>query len=1252
MTKLFSDVHTAVMSDKQISENVLVKNMFENFAVRYPSITESNIEKAMTDLGSGLSGINEYLKSETITTQMKAISDEKSKLRVNMPGAVIAKMYEEFNLAAELESMKEAKAYSNPAMKTYVDGLLYSMKFKNLPSMVYLPSYVKAMEAFIYDDKVKESVDKVNLYIQNNRKKLIMLETIYKLDLVSGGFYKSVTESLKRLVADGEMRSANIKTKLGASAENTAMVREMLSNLRTLEATAMNNTFGIIEGNSGVKVYEYMGPVLKTEDSIITLIGNSFVEITEASEEEFLQMGEEPEFENEPERGPDLDDKPAGDSGIEVIGDMSGDAHVDDLPGDGETVMDLINKPEGPIGDITGVETGCEPNCDGKRKVIKIRISIPESKYSKRIEPINGYAVGFLKNEYMKENHPEFVELVKNYAGMGFVRNNEGATAKLGKISISFKLDETGKMFAYLNNKKIEDMADMNVDDMFVMENLETKKSALNVFKNLGSIMCVDFLKTFVAEGKTASVINLEGKYIVYSQVEENKSNLYMFDNVQLYTFIKESFKYDMRDVFSVSISEAESKWKALDAKRSSILEQISEGENSLVTLDKTAKELAGDNVSLEKLNTLRDKISGKITELKNNYILTENEMALLEDDGKKDLDGQNKTAIGDDVVTADGKQGIVAGNNDAGQVPVLDKGTNLVSNQPADQLKKPGEEAAIPNSTVAPDASNDPQAAKDDQANQEEATHPNSTGDVRGQATNNPAGSVENTQSSNMPGAKFESVDLKKKYEPSKIDEVETPYYVDNDYKAKEASRKKQLGYLRGIVKEYDKTIKPSKLDNDIKLNGDDEELFIEIGQLFKNDLDAIRDAKDEELTDEYLGDAYQRIQTFMDKFGTSESLKLVLEAESGTKEKFAKMAADKAAKKDEPKDDKKKDAPKKDEPKKAEAPKKTDAPKAKGSVDFDQSGKEKVKGADTEFIQVSKQEWAEMMKKAFTEEMPKLETAVDVITKGAAKGLTNIGSNDKITIRVTEEDMKNSPEFQKLYASMEDVYIRLKGKNEEMRKEMDPILDKLGLKTVSDSLKDRTAHIGKYTLQLLAVKNHLDPKEVAKMIKPQLQQLVKEGTMLAKQSMEMSVVTDERAAQIVELATKYGTTTTNIVNWFRKSEAVYAELYAMEELNEEESNNSFTDFLHKIGSGSAKLMRDVWSVLKKMIDATKRILNGQKALEAESKTTDSMIEKFLAGPQVAAPAEPAAPAAPAQSTPAEPAAPAETAAPAQPVA
>ena len=54
------------------------------------------------------------------------------------------------------------------------------------------------------------------------------------------------------------------------------MVREMLNNLKAIEATAMGNTFGIIEGNNNVKVYEYLGPALKTEDSIIAVIGNSF----------------------------------------------------------------------------------------------------------------------------------------------------------------------------------------------------------------------------------------------------------------------------------------------------------------------------------------------------------------------------------------------------------------------------------------------------------------------------------------------------------------------------------------------------------------------------------------------------------------------------------------------------------------------------------------------------------------------------------------------------------------------------------------------------------------------------------------------------------------------------------------------------------------------------------------------------------------------------------------------------------------
>lgn len=1198
MTKLFNDVHTAIMSDKQISENILVKNLFENFAVKYPSISESNIEKAMTDLSEGLSGVNTYLKNETLNTQVVAITEAKSKLGTLMPGATIAKMYSEFNLVSELESMKESKAYSNPAMKTFVDGLLYNMKFKNLPSFVYLPNYLNAMEAFSYDTHVKESVDRINKYIANNRKKLIMLETVYKLDMIASNHYKALTENLKRLLVEGEYRSSNIKTKLGQVTETMPMVREMLANLKAIEAANVANTFSLIEGNNNnVKVYEYFGPALRTEDSIITLVGNSFVEITEAGDE-YFQFGEEPE-ENELTLENPLE-----------LGD-----EAQPLPGTGDPIITLINQPEEgesqeqedqPLADL-GVET----EGDDKMINIKICIPVPESKYNKRLAPINGYALGFLKTAYVKENHPAFFEFIKNYTGMGFTRNDSGVTAKLNKITIDFKTDEAGDIRAYFNGNKITDLSSINIDEAFVIEGIDMKKRALNVFQNLGNIFMVDFLKTFVSEGKTASVINLEGKYIVYSQIEENKSNLYAFNDIQLYTFIKESFKYDMRHVFNVSISEAETKWKTIDAKKSSILEQIQDGENALGLLDKTVNEFSGDQESQDKFTALREKITSKISELKNSLILTENEMAVLEDDGTQTAD----IKLGSPVVGHDGKEGIKASNDDGGTTHVLDKGANTLSAQKTEDVKPVGAEGdvKIDNNTTAPEA-NVNQIGDQGDLNQ------NSNGKEGVQATNNPSGAA-----GAMPESKSQH-----------IDEVETPYLVLDDPKQAKDAREKHLKYLRNIVKQHDAHVKPSELDNDIKnvekLDSNDGQTLIEVGQLFKKDLDAVRDSNDGDLTDEFLGDAYHTISAFMKKFGASESL--VNEAVATKKPEAKKDGKDKDVKPGKAED--KKPAKKEDKPDDKKSAKKED-------IDFKEAKPTKAGPPQEEEISISKKEHANMtaeLEKLRAELGQKVEaeaekkknevvSLVDVIKRFTNKSVSQ-DKKEKLQTTISLADIKKYPQLEKLYTLLETAYINSEPKVSgdtnisKARQELTPLIKDMGLEKMSDFLKDRTVKLGSYLLQFTAVMA-VDEKLAAVAMKPILEAMAKEIPSVAKMGMELSIV-NKYINELAQTALTHGVTGNNLLNMFRKEssvkigESLLSELYSMNFINEAETegantDNEFIQFLQKIGAGLSSMAGKAWGHVRRMIDSARKLVMHHKAILDQTKETDSLMNNFIGG-------------------------------------
>jgi hypothetical protein len=276
MVKYYEDVMAKIAKD---INNPIVNMVIENVGYVYQQVTPNNVATALSALKTKLDEANKTLKIDKITEICNEIAN-KLVTEHSDASVIVTAMYSEYDLASDVKAIKESTAYSDPVIRPRIDRLIYEMSYGNTPGIMHMAKFMTEMSGFEMNESVKSAMNRISSYVEANRKKLILLESVYRMDCTMGQYYKNASASLKKAIVEGKFSSDILRMELGETIANMPMVKEALTALASIESVDKMQ-FESIKSDSFVDVYSYIGPAIKTDESVIVPIEGAFVEISE-----------------------------------------------------------------------------------------------------------------------------------------------------------------------------------------------------------------------------------------------------------------------------------------------------------------------------------------------------------------------------------------------------------------------------------------------------------------------------------------------------------------------------------------------------------------------------------------------------------------------------------------------------------------------------------------------------------------------------------------------------------------------------------------------------------------------------------------------------------------------------------------------------------------------------------------------------------------------------------------------------------
>jgi hypothetical protein len=270
-------------TNEDINKHSLVKVLVES--VNNTIKMGGGLSSAYTSLKKGLTDINEHLKNDSIATVLgqfeKFESSDESRL---------IEMNSEVGLISIIEKIKSSDCYSDPVVMHKTTVLENSLS-KGYPEFKHYGSFLNSFLPHTYDNVIKESVEYVTNYLNNNQEKLLVLDAIYEMNYSGRVLYEDQIEGLSKMLINESYSSEAIKLKLNGELP----VLNKLYKTLALHESARNDKFTIGNGNSNCKVTNTIVPSIKLDESgLLFYMDNKFMSIankTKNNKKDSLSIG-------------------------------------------------------------------------------------------------------------------------------------------------------------------------------------------------------------------------------------------------------------------------------------------------------------------------------------------------------------------------------------------------------------------------------------------------------------------------------------------------------------------------------------------------------------------------------------------------------------------------------------------------------------------------------------------------------------------------------------------------------------------------------------------------------------------------------------------------------------------------------------------------------------------------------------------------------------------------------------------------
>lgn len=270
MTQYMQKILDGVKSNQQLISEPLVKMLIES-TDKSIALGE-NLHNVYLQFKNGLFQINEKIDLAELDAVVSQI-----KLNEDSLDSKIDRIARFANLISRVNIIKESAAYSNPVVKTKTLEFESHLN-RGIPDFELCESFVRTFNDFAYDKAIRNQVEEVKSYLNENADTTLVLGLIYHMAGMNSKIYESAIEDLKTMLVNESYSSNILKLKYG---NTIPIISELIDQLQINESNRSSN-FNLGSGNRDTYVANLIVPSLKINEGVLMYVNDRFVSIQES----------------------------------------------------------------------------------------------------------------------------------------------------------------------------------------------------------------------------------------------------------------------------------------------------------------------------------------------------------------------------------------------------------------------------------------------------------------------------------------------------------------------------------------------------------------------------------------------------------------------------------------------------------------------------------------------------------------------------------------------------------------------------------------------------------------------------------------------------------------------------------------------------------------------------------------------------------------------------------------------------------
>lgn len=270
MKTFINNAINELSGDKDINKHSLIKVLIES--IDNTIKMGGSISSAYNNLKKGLVDINEHLRNEKIA----GIIDQFNKFEETDENRLF-ELYKEADLNKEIKKIKNSGAYADPVIMHKTDMLEETLYTKNVPEFKCYSGFVKTFTPHMYNNVIKESVEKISNYVNNNLEKILVIDSIYEMNRGGGSkLYLNEIDKLTGMLLNESYSSEAVRIKLNS---DLPVLHKLVENLAMYESSREKG-FSIGAGNTSCVVRDTIVPSTKlNKNTMLFYMDDKFLSI-------------------------------------------------------------------------------------------------------------------------------------------------------------------------------------------------------------------------------------------------------------------------------------------------------------------------------------------------------------------------------------------------------------------------------------------------------------------------------------------------------------------------------------------------------------------------------------------------------------------------------------------------------------------------------------------------------------------------------------------------------------------------------------------------------------------------------------------------------------------------------------------------------------------------------------------------------------------------------------------------------------